>query len=149
MSVFQIKILEPEATLFSGNITQATLPTINGLEAYLANHWDSTVALDVGIVTIILESGEISKYAINGGIATFANNTLTLNTIDAELIQGRKNDGSLFVKSFQAKEDHIEQEIQNALEQGGVFTPDMTLSALLAEERLAKMQFLNEMIKGI
>jgi F0F1-type ATP synthase epsilon subunit len=149
MKTFLLSILTPEENFYEGQVEQVILTTPNGAEAYLADHWDSIIQLDIGIITILSAIGESIKLANNGGTAVFKNNTLTVSTIDAELITGRKPDLSLFSKTFIAKNNEVEAQIQVALQDGGVFESEMTLTALFQEERLAKIQVLNEMIKGI
>ena len=149
MSIFQLSILTPDENFFDGQVSQVVVTTSKGQDTFLAEHWDSIVQLEIGLITVILEDGTNMKIANNGGTAVFKNNTLTISTIDAEKIEGRKPDLSLFTKTFVAKNNEVEKQIQDALEQGGVFEAETTVSALFQEERLAKIQVLNEMIKGL
>ena len=149
MSTFQLSILTPDESFFDGQVSQVVVTTSKGQDTFLAEHWDSIVQLEIGLITVILEDGTNMRIANNGGTAVFKNNTLTISTIDAEKIEGRKPDLSLFIKTFVAKNNEVEKQIQDALEQGGVFEAETTVSALFQEERLAKIQVLNEMIKGL
>jgi F0F1-type ATP synthase epsilon subunit len=149
MSTFQLSILTPDENFYEGLVTHVIVTTSNGQDTFMADHWDSIVQLDIGIITVTLEDGTNIRIANNGGTAVFKNNTLTISTIDAETITGRKPDLTLFTKTFVAKNNEVEKQIQEALEQGGVFESETTLSALFQEERLAKIQVLNEMIKGL
>lgn len=149
MSNFRLSILTPDENFYEGLVTEVVVTTPKGQDAFLSDHWDSIVQLEIGIITVILEDGTRLRIANNGGTAVFKNNTLTISTIDAETITGRKPDLGLFTKTFVAKNNQVEKQIQEALEQGGVFESETTLSALFQEERLAKIQVLNEMIKGL
>ena len=149
MSTFQLSILTPDESFFDGQVSQVVVTTSKGQDTFLAEHWDSIVQLEIGLITVILEDGTNMRIANNGGTAVFKNNTLTISTIDAEKIEGRKPDLTLFTKTFVAKNNEVEKKIQDALEQGGVFEAETTMSALFQEERLAKIQVLNEMIKGL
>lgn len=149
MSTFQLSILTPDENFYDGQVSQVVVTTSQGQDAFLADHWDSIVQLEIGIITVVLEDGTNLRIANNGGTAVFKNNTLTISTIDAEKIEGRKPDLTLFTKTFVAKNNEVEKQIQDALEQGGVFEAETTMSALFQEERLAKIQVLNEMIKGL
>ena len=149
MSTFQLSILTPDENFYDGQVSQVVVTTSQGQDAFLADHWDSIVQLEIGIITVVLEDRTNLRIANNGGTAVFKNNTLTISTIDAEKIEGRKPDLTLFTKTFVAKNNEVEKQIQDALEQGGVFEAETTMSALFQEERLAKIQVLNEMIKGL
>ncbi len=149
MSTFHLSILTPDENFYQGQVAQVVVTTSKGQDTFLAEHWDSIVQLEIGLITVILEDGTNLRIANNGGTAVFKNNTLTISTIDAEKIEGRKPDLSLFTKTFVAKNNEVEKQIQDALEQGGVFEAETTVSALFQEERLAKIQVLNEMIKGL
>ena len=149
MTNFLLSILTPEENFFEGQVNQVVVTTSKGADTFMADHWDSIVQLDIGIITVVNEAGETIRIANNGGTAVFKHNTLTISTIDAELIVGRKPDLTLFTKTFEAKNNEVEKQIQAALEEGGVFEAETTVSALFQEERLAKIQILNEMIKGL
>ncbi len=149
MCTFQLSILTPDENFYEGQVASVVVTTSKGQDTFMADHWDSIVQLDIGIITVTTENGENIRIANNGGTAVFKNNVLTVSTIDAETISGRKPDLSLFTKTFIAKNNEVEKQIQEALEQGGVFEAETTVSALFQEERLAKIQVLNEMIKGL
>jgi F0F1-type ATP synthase epsilon subunit len=149
MSTFQLTINTPEIVLFAGQVYSISLPTASGIQTYLAEHWDSVVDLDIGIVEIMTENNETIKIAINAGIATFADNNLILSTIEGQILTGRKPNLDIFPATIKAQQDQINQKIKEALQAGGVFeTQNFNLASLMNEERMAKVQILNEIIKG-
>ena len=151
MSLFHIIINSPDDTIYAGQVQEATLTTKSGLQSYLSNHWDSVAELEVGVIYIYPVTGQRDpiKVAVNGGFATFQDNTLTISTTEAEILNGRKPNLKLFPASISAKESGIEDEITQALKLGGVYAEDKSaIATLLAEERMAKVQLLNDIIKG-
>jgi F0F1-type ATP synthase epsilon subunit len=149
MSTFHLQINTPDESLFDGQAKTATLVTSQGQNAYLADHWDSVDNLEVGVLDIITAEDEVIRLAINGGIATFQNNTLTVSTIEGEPLKGRKPDLTLFPKSIAARDKQVQEEIAQALQQSGVYEESKeAINSLLAEERLAKVQVLNEVLRG-
>jgi F-type H+-transporting ATPase subunit epsilon len=148
MPNINLQFLSPDQVLFDGEVTSILLTTTDGKSAYLNNHWNSIVQLDIGLVTVTLLDNTTRKFVVNGGIASFLGNTLRINTIESTEILNSKVDTSIFPIAFAAQKETINKEIKEALEKGGVYEPDQNLSALLSEERQARIQTLMEMIKG-
>jgi F0F1-type ATP synthase epsilon subunit len=148
---FNLKIVSPDLTVYEGQVTEAVMTTTSGQQSILSNHWDSIMELEVGFISIYVNGGETDpiRVAINAGVATFQNNTLLISTIEGEKLNGRKPDLKLFPNSIVQKDEAVEAEIQKALEQGGVYKSDLAaFNSLMSEERMAKVQLLQEMISG-
>jgi F0F1-type ATP synthase epsilon subunit len=150
---FKLKIVSPDLTIYDGQVTEVVMTTASGQQSVLSNHWDSIMELEVGVISIYLNQGDKDevpvKIAINAGVATFQNNSLQVSTIEGELLSGRKPDLKLFPNSVIEKDAEVEKEIQIALEQGGVYKSDLAaFNSLMSEERMAKVQLLQEMISG-
>jgi F-type H+-transporting ATPase subunit epsilon len=148
---FTLKIVSPDLTVYEGIVTEVVMTTVSGQQSVLSNHWDSILELEVGFLSIYINGDEQDpiRVAINAGVATFQNNTLLISTIEGEVINGRKADLKLFPNSIVQKDQEVEAQIQKALEQGGVYAADMhALNSLISEERMAKVQILQEMING-
>jgi F0F1-type ATP synthase epsilon subunit len=147
---FQFLLTSPDEIFVDQIVSQVVVCTVDGEMSYLVNHWDSIVEVDIGLIKVYMEANAKPViFAVDGGIASFKNNTLTVNTIEADKIEGRKPDYKLFPATIKAKESTINEQITEALKNGGVYDENKgALSALLAEERLAKVQILQEMIKG-
>jgi F0F1-type ATP synthase epsilon subunit len=150
---FNLKIVSPDLTVYEGSVSEAVMTTTSGQQSILSNHWDSIMELEVGFISIYLKSEdkdqEPLRVAINAGVATFQNNTLLISTIEGEMLNGRKPDLKLFPNSIVQKDEAVETEIKKALELGGVYKSDIAaFNSLLSEERMAKVQLLQEMISG-
>jgi F0F1-type ATP synthase epsilon subunit len=150
MPTFTLKIVSPDLTVYQGQVDEVVMTTRSGQQAILSNHWDSIMELEVGFVSIFVSGqNEPTRIAVNGGTATFQSNILNISTIEAEEIKGRKADLKLFPNSILEKDTEVKAAIQKALEQGGVYDADKNaISSLLSEERMAKVQLLQEMLKG-
>jgi F0F1-type ATP synthase epsilon subunit len=148
---FQFLLTSPDEVFVDQKVSQVVVCSADGEMSYLVNHWDSIIEVDIGLIKVYLEpNSKPVVYAVDGGVASFNNNVLTINTIEADKIEGRKPDYKLFPATMKAKESTINDQITEALKNGGVYDENKgALSALLAEERLAKVQILQEMIKGI
>jgi len=73
----KIKIVTPERTVYEDEVSQATLPTIDGEVTILPDHIPYITALKAG--EIMLKKGEeIIHLAISGGFIEFNNNILTM-----------------------------------------------------------------------
>jgi F0F1-type ATP synthase epsilon subunit len=150
---FKFKIVSPDLTVYEGQVTEVVMTTVAGQQSILSNHWDSIMELEVGVISIFLNNGDKDevplRVAINAGVATFQNNTLQISTIEGEMLSGRKPDLKLFPNSLIQKDAEVEAQIKRALEQGGVYKSDIAAyNSLMSEERMAKVQLLQEMISG-
>ena len=77
MKNIKIKIVTPERTVYEEEVSQATLPTIDGEVTILPDHIPYITALKAG--EIMLKKGEeIIHLAISGGFIEFNNNILTM-----------------------------------------------------------------------
>lgn len=150
MSSFLLQINTPVTCMFDAEVDAVGLTTSSGVQSYLANHWDSVVQLEVGIVEIENLDNTKTKIAVNGGVATFQQNKLVISTVEAEQITGRKPDLNAFPATLKLKNQEVQNNIQIAMQEAGIFDENKQyISALLSEERIAKVQILNEIIKGI
>ena len=83
MKNIKIKIVTPERTVYEDEVSQATLPTIDGEVTVLPDHIPYITALKAG--EIMLKKGEeIIHLATSGGFIEFNNNTLTMLTDTVE-----------------------------------------------------------------
>ena len=77
MKTIKIKIVTPERTVYEDEVSQTTLPTIDGEVTILPDHIPYITALKAG--EIILKKGdEIIHLATSGGFIEFNNNILTM-----------------------------------------------------------------------
>ena len=83
MKNIKIKIVTPERTVYEDEVSQATLPTIDGEVTILPDHIPYITALKAG--EIMLKKGEeIIHLATSGGFIEFNNNILTMLTDTVE-----------------------------------------------------------------
>ena len=83
MKNIKIKIVTPERTVYEDEVSQATLPTIDGEVTVLPGHIPYITALKAG--EIMLKKGEeIIHLATSGGFIEFNNNILTMLTDTVE-----------------------------------------------------------------
>ncbi|MDD5020861.1 MAG: ATP synthase F1 subunit epsilon [Endomicrobiaceae bacterium] len=75
--LFKLDILSPEGSVFSGEISQMTLPTETGIITILADHADIITKLSSGQVEIEHE-GEMKFIAIMGGFLEVSNNVASI-----------------------------------------------------------------------
>lgn len=75
--LFKLDILSPEGSVFSGEVSQMTLPTETGVLTILADHADIITKLSGGQVEIEQE-GERRFIAIMGGFLEISNNVASI-----------------------------------------------------------------------
>ena len=75
--LFKLDILSPDGSVFSGDISQVTLPTESGILTILADHADIITKLSSGQVEIEQE-GERKFVAIMGGFLEVSNNMASI-----------------------------------------------------------------------
>ncbi len=146
MSKFLLKIQTPEGITLQQDVDQVLISTGAGQMTILADHVAVTVDLEIGLMVAITQGEKPTRIVINGGTLSFENNILHILTVDAQIIENKIKDATIFPAMIEAKNNKIEQEIQKALEAGGYYTPDMSTVFLLAEERLSKYELLKELM---
>lgn len=75
--LFKLDILSPDGSVFSGEVSQMTLPTETGVLTILADHADIITKLSSGQVEIEQE-GERKFIAIMGGFLEISNNVASI-----------------------------------------------------------------------
>ena len=76
MKPFQLEIISPERTVFSGPVASVVVPATGGKMGILANHAAIIASLDPGPMKVVAEDGTPSIYAIGGGFVEAANNVV-------------------------------------------------------------------------
>lgn len=85
MSTFQVDVVSPEATVWSGQAAIVIARTPEGELGIMANHEPLMGALATGPVVIEAESGERTTIGVHGGFIQVLNNQVTLITDRAEI----------------------------------------------------------------
>lgn len=65
----QFQLITPEKVLFSGDITEVTVPGTDGEFGVLEGHAPTISTLKPGVVTFHTSSGQTHKVAVQGGVA--------------------------------------------------------------------------------
>jgi F0F1-type ATP synthase epsilon subunit len=143
---FHLLLKTPDAVLLDIQAHSIHLRTSDGEMTIFAQYENTIMDLDVCIAEVVDENGLITKVIINGGILYVNDDTIIVSTTKGQIVA--KNENIVEVTQVMNSEnDLILNEVKQALELGGYFTPEMKLSTLLAEERIAKYELLKE-IKG-
>lgn len=82
---FQVDVVSPEATVWSGQATIVIARTPEGELGIMADHEPLMGALATGPVEIESESGERTTIGVHGGFIQVLNNQVTLITDRAQL----------------------------------------------------------------
>ena len=85
MKAFKLKILASNKIFFEGEAVSLTIPFIDGGEmCFMANHENSVVPIDAGVLRAKSVDGEEKEAVVGSGFLEFLNNTATLVCISAE-----------------------------------------------------------------
>ena len=74
MKSFQLEIITPEHTVFSGPVTSIVVPATAGRMGVLANHAAMVASLEPGSMKVVLADGSVHVYALGGGFLEVAQN---------------------------------------------------------------------------
>lgn len=85
---FQVDVVSPEATVWSGQATFMVAKTPDGELGVMADHEPLMGALVTGAVIIEDESGNRTMIGVHGGFLQVVNNQVTLITDRAEITDG-------------------------------------------------------------
>ena len=77
-NIYKLDILSPEGSVFSGNVKQATFPTMSGLITILAGHTALVTNLSQGDIEVEPETGEKRNIAISGGFLEVSENMVSV-----------------------------------------------------------------------
>ncbi|HUF14475.1 MAG TPA: F0F1 ATP synthase subunit epsilon [Acidimicrobiia bacterium] len=86
--LFQVDVVSPEATVWSGQATIVIARTPEGELGIMADHEPLMGALATGPVDIESESGERTTIGVYGGFIQVLNNQVTLITDRAQVTEG-------------------------------------------------------------
>ena len=87
MPTFQLEIVTPEKTLYSGTVEHVRAPGIDGGFGVLSGHHPMVSALGIGQLRIREEGGDERMAAVNGGFAEVLSDQLTVLAETAELAE--------------------------------------------------------------
>lgn len=90
---FQLDVVSPEATVWSGQATFVVAKTPEGELGIMADHEPLMGALVTGAVTVEDETGSRTTIGVHGGFIQVLNNQVTLITDRAQVAVGGKEEG--------------------------------------------------------
>ena len=87
MATFQLDIVTPEKTIYSGEVEQVQAPGVDGGFGVLARHQPLLSALAIGQVAFTQADGISQKLAISGGFANVSGDGMTVLAETAEMAE--------------------------------------------------------------
>lgn len=87
MAVFQVDVVSPEATVWSGEATIVVARTSDGELGIMADHQPLMGSLATGAIEIEAESGERTTIGVHGGFLQVLDNQVTFLTDRAEVAE--------------------------------------------------------------
>lgn len=106
---FQVDVVSPEATAWSGQATFVVAKTPEGELGIMADHEPLMGALVTGPVTIEEESGNRITIGVHGGFLQVLDNQVTLVTDRAEVTEGGRDEAKAVAERL-AEEEAEESE---------------------------------------
>ncbi|HSR45122.1 MAG TPA: F0F1 ATP synthase subunit epsilon [Acidimicrobiia bacterium] len=104
---FNVDVVSPEATVWSGEATFVVARTTEGEIGIMADHEPVMAALATGAVKIESESEKVT-IGVHGGFLQILNNQVTLLTDRAELSTGDADDARKIAESLRELEEGAE-----------------------------------------
>ncbi len=92
MNTFQVDVVSPEATVWSGEAVFVLAKTPDGELGIMANHEPLMGALSTGAVIVEDVSGNRTTIGVHGGFLQVLNNQVTLITDRAEIAEGGREE---------------------------------------------------------
>lgn len=74
----KVEIISPEKTLFEGEASSVTVPSIMGPFTLLEHHAAIVAILEEGKVSLTVKNGEQKEFAVKGGFVENHDNLLTI-----------------------------------------------------------------------
>lgn len=119
-----------------------------GLIEILPNHSDILLKLDVSIIKITLDNNQSVIFFSNGGLIKVKDGDLEISSSTLIKIES-KSEVSKYYSVFKEKSENMKQTINKAISNSGFYEASSDDEFyLFEEERLAKFQVFNELIKG-
>lgn len=107
MSAFQLQIVTPERTAFSGSVQSLRAPGTEGDFGVLRGHAPMIVALRIGPASFVREDGQRCSLAVSGGTVEVLNDVVTVLVESAELSE------DIDVARAQAARERAQQRLEH------------------------------------
>jgi F-type H+-transporting ATPase subunit epsilon len=102
---FQVDVVSPEATVWSGMATIVIAHTPDGELGIMADHEPLMGSLSTGAVEIESESGERTTIGVYGGFIQVLHNQVTLITDRAQVAEGGRDEGQAVADRLAGADD--------------------------------------------
>lgn len=102
---FQVDVVSPEATVWSGTATLLMAKTTDGELGIMANHEPLMGALVTGPVTVEAEDGTRTTIGVHGGFLQVLDNQVTLLTDRAQVAAGGKDEARQVAEELAANSE--------------------------------------------
>jgi len=103
-NTFQVDVVSPEATVWSGTATLLMAKTSDGELGIMANHEPLMGSLVTGPVTVEAEDGTRTTIGVHGGFLQVLNNQVTLLTDRAQVATGGKEEARQVAEELAARD---------------------------------------------
>lgn len=140
-----LRIQTPTGKLFENEIASTLLVTESGVIQVLPRHQDLLSKLKVGLVKVVLAAGGEKSFLLNAGLVRVQKDAVEITSVDGYEIVGNKTPLESYKEKMSQKNKSIDEAIKNALKNSEYY---VQTSYLFEEERLAKFELLQELIKG-
>ena len=107
MAAFQLDIVTPEKTVYSGMVQSLQAPGVEGSFGILARHIPMLAALDIGPLHFLDEAGSKRQLAVGGGFAEVRPDQVTVLAETAEMAE------DIDVSRAQAARDRAEERMRD------------------------------------
>lgn len=111
---FQLDVVSPEATVWSGEATFVVAKTPEGELGIMADHEPLMGALVTGPVTVEDEAGDRTTIGVHGGFIQVLNNKVTLITDRAQIAEGGKEEAAQLAEELADAEEADAAEEESA-----------------------------------
>jgi F-type H+-transporting ATPase subunit epsilon len=107
-NAFQVDVVSPEATVWSGLATLVMAKTADGELGIMAHHEPLMGALVTGPVTIEAEDGNRTTIGVHGGFIQVLDNKVTLITDRAQVAEGGRDEARKVAEELAAGAEDAE-----------------------------------------
>jgi F-type H+-transporting ATPase subunit epsilon len=104
-ATFQVDVVSPEATVWSGEATFVLAKTPDGELGIMANHEPLMGALVTGVVVVEAEDGTRTTIGVHGGFIQVLDNQVTLITDRAQIATGGREEAIQVAEELASLED--------------------------------------------
>jgi F-type H+-transporting ATPase subunit epsilon len=87
MPSFNLEIVTPEKTVYSGQVASLQAPGSEGSFGVLTGHQPMLTSLQIGLMRFVVEGGDESKMAVSGGFAEVGREQVTVLAETAEFAE--------------------------------------------------------------